>query len=157
MKKIIGLFFLVIVTVLSSCIEQNYPTWQGAVVEFQDAVVRVPAPGVTYPRITVANTVGSVNLQVNLVGAHRSTDETITYRIVSEGTTAVSGTDFSVSGSAVIPANSSFATVAVTVPNTGAVGGFVDLLLELEGNSNLPASQNYKQVQIRITRPAPAP
>jgi hypothetical protein len=155
MKKIIGLFSLVMVLAFTSCIEQNYPTWQGAVVEFQDAVVRAPAIGVTYPRIIVANTVGTVNLQVNLVGAHRSNDETITYRVVPEGTTAQAGTDFVVTGSAVIPANSSFATVAVNMPNTGAIGGFVDVLFELEGNANIPASQKYKQVQIRITRPAP--
>jgi hypothetical protein len=155
MKKIIGLFSLVMVLAFTSCIEQNYPTWQGAVVEFQDAVVRTPAAGVTYPRIIVANTVGTVNLQVNLVGAHRANDETITYRVVPEGTTARTGTDFVVTGSAVIPANSSFATVAVNIPNTGRLGGAVDVLLELEGNANIPASQKYKQVQIRITRPAP--
>lgn len=136
-------------------------TWQGAVVEFQDAVVRTPVAGTAnpaYPRITVANTVGSVNLQVNLVAAQRTSDETITYKVVTgAGTTAVAGTDFAVSGSLVIPANSSFGTLTVNIPNTGAIGGSVDVLLELEGNAQIPASQNYKQVQIRITRPNPAP
>lgn len=155
MKKILSIFSLVLVFAFSSCIEQNYPLWSGAVVEFQDAVVRGPAAGATYPRITVANTVGTVNLQVNLVGAHRTSDETITYTVVPEGTTGVSGTDFTVSGTAVIPANSSFATVAVTIPNTGAIGGSVDVLLELVGNANLAPSENHKRVQLRITRPAP--
>ena len=78
MKKIISIFSLVMVFVLGSCIEQNYPLWEGAEVEFQDAVTRVPAPGLTFPRIPVANTVGTVNLQVNFVSAHRANDEVIT-------------------------------------------------------------------------------
>jgi hypothetical protein len=157
MKKILSLLSLALVLAFASCIEQNYPTWSGAVVEFQDAVVRAPAAGVTYPRIIVANTVGTVNLQVNLVAAQRSSDETITFRVVPEGTTGVAGTDFVVTGSVVIPANSSTANAVVTIPNTGALGGSVDVLLELEGNAQIPASQNHKQVQIRITRPNPAP
>jgi hypothetical protein len=158
MKKILSIFSLILVFAFSSCIEQNYPLWEGAVVEFQDAVVRAPVGGATYPRITVANTVGTINLQVNLVGAQRASDETITYTVVPEGTTGVAGTDFTVSGTAVIPANSSFATVAVTIRNTGAIGGTVDLLLELAGNATLAPSENHKRVQLRITRPAaPAP
>lgn len=157
MKKILSLLSLALVLAFSSCIEQNYPTWSGAVVEFQDAVVRAPAPGVTYPRITVANTVGTVNLQVNLVAAQRTADETITFKVVPEGTTGVAGTDFTVTGSLIIPANSSTANAVVTIPNTGNRGGFVDVLLELEGNAQIPASANHKQVQIRITRPNPAP
>lgn len=158
MKKILALLSFALVFAFSSCIEQNYVTWQGAVVEFQDAVVRNPAAGVTYPRITIANTVGSVNLQVNLVAAQRTSDETITYKVVEgAGTTARPGVDFAVSGSLVIPANSSFGTLTVNIPNTGAIGGSVDVLLELEGNAQIPASQNYKQVQLRITRPNPAP
>jgi hypothetical protein len=154
MKKILSLLSLALVLAFSSCIEQNYPTWSGAVVEFQDAVVRAPAAGENYPRITVANTVGTVNLQVNLVGAQRTSDETIAFKIVPDGTTAVAGTDFSVSGSLVIPANSSTANAVVTILNTGAIGGSVDLLLELEGNAQLAPSENYKRVQLRITRPA---
>jgi hypothetical protein len=157
MKKIISLFSLVMVFLLGSCIEQNYPIWEGAVVEFQTAVTTAPVAGQNYPRVTVANNVqgGVVNLQVNLVARQRPNDETITYRVVPEGTTAVQGTDYNVSGSLVIPANSSFGNLTVQIIDTGAIGGFVDLLLELEGNANIPASQNYKRVQIRITRPNP--
>ena len=160
MKKILSLLSLALVVAFTSCIEQNYPTWDGALVEFQDAVVRTPVAGTAnpaYPRIVVANTVGTVNLQVNLVAAHRGNDETINYSVVAAGTTAVAGTDFSVSGSLVIPANSSFGTLTVAIPNTGALGGSVDLLLQLDGNAQIQPSQNYKQVQIRITRPEPAP
>lgn len=152
MKKLFSLLTLALVLVFSSCIEQNYPVWEGALVEFQDAVVRAPVTGQKYPRITVANTVGAVNLQVNLIGAHRTSDETITYTVVAEGTTAVSGTDYTTSGSLVIPAGSSFGTLTVNVANTGRIGGNVDLLLQLVGNTAIESSVNHNQVQIRITR-----
>jgi hypothetical protein len=155
MKKIISIFSLVMVFVLGSCIEQNYPIWEGAEVEFQDAVARNPAPGLTFPRIAVANTVGTVSLQVNLVAAHRANDEVITYRVVGEESTAVAGTHYNTAGSFVIPANSSFGTVAIEVLDTGAGTGVHDLTLELEGNAGIEASKNYKKVQVRISQPAP--
>ncbi|MBT0811977.1 DUF4843 domain-containing protein [Litoribacter ruber] len=155
MKKIISIFSLVMVFVFGSCIEQNYPIWDGAEVEFQDAVTRAPAAGQTFPRIAVQNTVGTVNLQVNLVSAQRTSDETITYNIVGDGTSAVAGTHYNASGSLVIPANSSFGELEVEILDTGVGTGVVDLLLELEGNANISASENYKRVQIRISQPAP--
>jgi hypothetical protein len=156
MKKIISIFSLVMVFVLGSCIEQNYPIWEGFEVEFQDAVVRAPAPGETFPRIAVVNTVGTVNLQVNLVGAHRASDETLTYRIVEDKTTAVAGTHYNTPGSFVIPAGTSFGTVPVEIINYGPGTGTVDITLELVGSDAIPASANYNRVQIRVSRPAPA-
>ncbi|PRY84020.1 DUF4843 domain-containing protein [Mongoliibacter ruber] len=155
MKKIISIFSLVMVFVLGSCIEQNYPIWEGAEVEFQTAVITAPVAGQNYPRVAVANTAGTHSLQVNLVARQRDSDETITYVVVPEGTTAVAGTDYNVAGSLVIPANSSTATLSVDIIDTGAIGGSVDLLLELEGNSTIQPSENYKRVQLRITRPNP--
>ncbi|MBW3468698.1 DUF4843 domain-containing protein [Arthrospiribacter ruber] len=156
MKKILSIFSVMMVFAFGSCIDQNYPIWEGAEVEFQTAVVTAPVAGQNYPRVTVANTVGSHSFQVNLVARQRANDETIAYRVVSEGTTAVEGTDYNVSGSLVIPANSSTASLTVDVIDTGAIGGSVDLLLELEGNSEIQPSENYKRVQLRITRPDPS-
>jgi len=155
MKKIISIFSLVMVFVLGSCIEQNYPLWEGVEVEFQAAATNAPAPGLAFPRIAVANTVGTVNLQVNLVAAHRATDEVITYRVVEDMTTAVAGTHYNASGSLTIPANSSFGTLEVEVINTGTGTGVHDLTLELEGNSAVTPSANYKRIQVRISQPAP--
>lgn len=152
MKKLFSLLSLALVLVFSSCIEQNYPVWEGHVVEFQDAVDRSPAAGLTYPRITVANTVGTVNLRVNLVGAHRPSDEIITYSAVTEGTTAAAGRDYTMLGTLTIPAGSSFGTLTVNVANTGRIGGSVDLLLQVVGNDEIGNSANYNKVQIRITR-----
>lgn len=152
MKKLFSLFTLALVLVFSSCIEQNYPVWEDHVVEFQDAVVRAPLAGQVYPRITVANTVGTVNLQVNLVGAHRPSDEIITYSVVADGTTATAGRDYVAPGTLTIPAGSSFGTLTVNVVNTGKIGGSVDLLLQVVGNDEIGTSANYNKVQIRITR-----
>jgi hypothetical protein len=152
MKKLFSLFALALVLGFSSCIEQNYPVWEDHVVEFQDAVERTPLSGQVYPRITVANTVGTVNLRVNLVGAHRPSDEIITYSVVADGTTAVAGRDYVAPGTLTIPAGSSFGTLTVNVVNTGRIGGSVDLLLQLVGNDEIGNSANYNKVQIRITR-----
>lgn len=152
MKKILSLVTLALVLVFSSCIEQDYPLWDGALVEFQDAVERNPVGGQKYPRITVNNRIGTVSLTVNLVAPQRTTDETINYSVVAEGTTAVAGTDYTTAGTLVIPANSSTGTLTVNVVNTGTLGGSVDLLLQLDGNATISPSENYKQVQIRITR-----
>jgi len=152
MKKLFSLLTLAFVLVFSYCIEQNYPLWEGLVVEFQDAVDRTPVSGQVYPRITVANTVGTVNLRVNLVGAHRPSDEIITYNVVADGTTAVAGKDYVAPGTLTIPAGSSFGTLTVNVLNTGKIGGSVDLLLQLVGNDEVGNSANYNKVQIRITR-----
>ena len=153
MKKIYLLYLLALVLVSSSCIEQNYPKWEGSLLEFQDAVVTTPVAGETYPRITVANTVGTVSFRVNLVGAHRASDEIIMYSAVtSAATTAVSGRDYTMTGKLTIPKGSSFGTLTVNVVNTGRVGGSVDLLLQLDGNDEIGYNTNYNKVQLRITR-----
>jgi len=152
MKKIFLLYSLAIALISSSCIDQEYPVWKGNLVEFQDAVDRTPLSGQTYPRITVANTVGTVNLRVNLVGALKASDEIVLYSVRSEGTTAVSGKDYTATGKLTIPKGSSFGTLTVDVVNTGKIGGSVDLLLQIDGNDFIKSSINYNQVQIRITR-----
>ena len=144
---------MALVLVSSSCIEQNYPKWEGSVLEFQDAVERTPLAGETYPRITVANTVGTVSFRVNLVGAHRASDEIIMYSAVTgAATTAVSGKDYTMTGKLTIPKGSSFGTLTVNVVNTGRIGGSVDLLLQIDGNDEIGYNTNYNKVQLRITR-----
>jgi hypothetical protein len=152
MKKIYLLYLLALVLVSSSCIEQNYPKLEGSLLEFQDAVVTSPVAGETYPRITIANTVGTHNLRVNLVGAHRASDEIIMYSAMTVGTTAVSGRDYTMTGKLTIPKGSSFGTLTVNIINTGRIGGSVDLLLQIDGNDEIGYNSNYNKVQLRITR-----
>jgi len=152
MKKLFSLYSLALVLILSSCIEQNYPTFDRHIVEFQDAVVRTPVSGQVYPRITVPNTVGTVTLQVNLVGAHKPADEVIQYTVAASGTTAAAGVDYTTASTLVIPKGSSFGTLTVNVINTGKLGGSVDLLLQIIGNDKTGVSPSYDRVQLRITR-----
>lgn len=172
MKKIIALLFVLGVFFTSSCIEQNYVTWNGAVIEWDATVMNNPAPGRVYPLLArqprptfalvttgaaadplITRASGTVTLRVNFVAPQRSSDETITYRVVTEGTTAVRGTHFNVSGTAVIPANSSFADVTIQVLNPGVASATpVDLVLELEGNATIQPSEKYKLVGVRIAQ-----
>jgi hypothetical protein len=152
-KAIFHSLLLGFIIFLEGCMEQNQPIWEGAFVEFQTAVINAPVPGEIYPRILVSNSVGTVDLQVNLVAAQRSIDEVISYRVVPEGTTAQEGTDFEVSGTLIIPANESTGNLEVEIINSGVSGESIDILFELEGNENIQANPNYKQVQIRINRP----
>jgi hypothetical protein len=168
MKKIIALLFVLGVFFTSSCIEQDYVTWNGALVEWDATVMNNPAPGRTYPLLVrqprptfalanadalLTRASGTVTLRVNFVAPQRSSDETITYRVVPEGTTAVAGTHYNVSGTAVIPANSSFADVTIQVINPGVASATpVDLVLELEGNATIQPSERYKLVGVRIAQ-----
>jgi hypothetical protein len=152
MRKLFSIFTLAFLFLCSSCIEQNYPIWEGQVVEFQDAVERAPVAGQVYPRITVANTIGTVTLRVNLVGAQLPVDETVNYIVVPSGSTAVAGVDYQTAGSLTIPKGSSFGNLTVSVVNTGRLGGSRDLLLQIIGSDKMRVSPNYDRVQIRITR-----
>ncbi|MFX6702254.1 hypothetical protein ABTH29_20360, partial [Acinetobacter baumannii] len=68
-------------------------------------------------------------------------------------TTAVAGTHYSaLSGTGVIPANSSFGYVNVTILNPGPGTGTVDLVLQLTSNSTYTAAVNYAKVGLRISQ-----
>lgn len=152
MRKLFSICTLALIFVCSSCIEQNYPVWEDQVVEFQDAVERTPVAGQVYPRITVANTVGTVSLRVNLVGAQQPIDQAVDYIVVAGGTTAVAGKDYETAKSLTIPKGSSFGTLTVKVLDTGKLGGSVDLLLQIVGSDKVRVSPSYDRVQVRITR-----
>jgi hypothetical protein len=89
---------------------------------------------------------------VNFVSPQKESDESFTYRVVADETTAIEGTHYNISGQAVIPANSSFADVQIQILNPGAGIGSVDLVLELVGNGAVKASKRYKRVGIRISQ-----
>lgn len=167
MKKIFALLFVLGAFFTTSCIEQEYPVWTGSVVEWDATVVNNPAPGKTFPLLTrqprptfplatadalITRASGVVRLRVNFVSPQRSSDETITYKVVTEETTAVAGTHYNMSGTAVIPANSSFVDVEIQILNPGATSGVRDLVLELEGNATIQPSEKYKRVGIRIAQ-----
>lgn len=173
MKKIFALLFVLGAFFTTSCIEQEYPVWTGSVVEWDATVLNNPAPGKDFPLLAriprpgfpintsantppldplITRTTGTLRLRVNFVSPQRTSDETITYKVVPEETTAVAGTHYNMSGTAVIPANSSFVDVEIQILNPGATSGVRNLVLELEGNATIQPSERYKRVGISIAQ-----
>ena len=147
MKKIIiALFSVLSLGFFTSCFEDIDKTFdEQTVVEFQDAVVKSPAVGKTYPVTAIANTGDSlVKTQVNLVGLQRSTSSSIN---VTGTNTSGNAAAFEIKALS-FAANSSIANLEVILKKVSASAGKTDtLLLELVGNgSDIKASENYKRV-----------
>jgi hypothetical protein len=113
---------------------------------------------------TLTRTSGNVSLRVNLVGAPRKSATTVTYNAITNYTligtppannsAAVSGTHYTaLSGSVTIPADSSFGYVIVPVLDPGPGTGTRELVLRLNGNSDVKANRNYSVVGLRISQP----
>ncbi|WP_373495888.1 DUF4843 domain-containing protein [Aquiflexum sp.] len=167
MKKIIGLFLVLTCMYTSSCIEQEFPLFEDSLIEWDATVMNSPALGKDYPILIrvprptfalstsdplITRRTGSVSLRVNFVSPQKESEESFTYRVIAEETTAVEGVHYNFAGQAVIPANSSFADVQVQILDPGAGAGPVDLVLELIGNGTVKASERYKRVGIRISQ-----
>jgi hypothetical protein len=134
-------------------------------------LTRVPAYGlaVSTSNPSITRTSGTIKFRVNLVGRQSATDQSITYKVVTGDYSslldvgppatsgfrlpAVSGTHFTTSGTLVIPAKSSFGEIEVTIINPGASSTTARyLVLELEGNSAIKASNNFKRMGIQISQ-----
>lgn len=177
MKKYSFIIYIGLVSLLlSSCIKEDIKTFQGdTVVEFDAAVFNSVTAGYTYPILTraagygravstsldpnITRTSTQVKLRVNLVGPQRSTDEVLTYRVitdavpVSPNALAVSGTHFTTGNTFTIPANSSFGEITIFIQNTGVSSTTPrEVHLELLGNVLVKPSENYKKVAIRIAQ-----
>ncbi len=166
--------FLASFFMLQSCIDNDPVLFSGSVVEFDAAVWNTPATGQVYPILTrvpgygraistnatapstadplITRTSGNIEFRVNLVSAQKSEDQSISVSVVAEKSTAISGTHFTIPSTITIPANSSFGILTVAVINPGATSGSVDLVVQLDGNSTIKPSENYKQIGIRIAQ-----
>ncbi|HMP94587.1 MAG TPA: hypothetical protein PKD90_17030 [Phnomibacter sp.] len=180
MKRTFNMWALAaLVTVLfTSCIKQIDKNYQGpAVIEFDAAVlnsattpfsyhVAVRTPPFGLP-IATANSVPinrslatPVRLRVNLVGAQRTTDEVISFRVLTDVTPAspnmlaVAGTHYTITGNTfTIPAGSSFGEIAINIVNPGTASSNPrEVHLELVGNDRIKPSENHKRVGIRIAQ-----
>lgn len=170
MKRIINLIFVIHVLLfgLSSCIENEPIVFTGSVAEFDATVWNNPATGLTYPILTrvagygrpvsttadplITRTSGDIRFRVNLVSAQFDTDQVLNVSVVTDGTTAVAGTHYTVPTTVTIPANSSFGEVTVTVLNPGASSGSRDLILQIDGNDTVKPNENFKRLGIRIAQ-----
>ncbi len=121
-------------------------------VEFQPAVVTAASVGRTYPLISSGNSVtagATVTAQLNLVGRQRSTPTTVRVLVDPVATTAAA-TSYTLSngGNVVIPADSSFGVIRMTVGRaTSATATLANVVLVIDSTSTeFKASQNYKRV-----------
>lgn len=162
-----GLFITVL---LSSCIKNNEVLYNGSKVEIDAATWNANAVGVTYPILTrqpaagrassstfasdsiITRRSGVVRLRVNLVGAQKSSDTQVNYT-VDAASTAVSGTHFAaLPGKVIIPANSSFGFIEITILNPGPTTGSKDLIIKLSDGTDVSVNANYSTVGLRISQ-----
>lgn len=169
MRKLFSFIAVITVIAFSSCVKNNLVVWTGTQIEFDAASWNVKATGLTYPvlnrvptfgvAVTAPNsptlltrTTAPFQLRINLVGPQSSTDTPISYSVVSSATTAVAGVHYAaLSGTTVIPANSSFGYITITPLNPGATSGSVTLVLQLN-NSTVKANVNYNTVGLSIAQ-----
>jgi hypothetical protein len=169
MKRIFFSIIAASALLLGGCIKNDQVVFQDSQIEFDAAAWNANAVGVTYPILTripalgvatsssngalLTRTTGTFNLRVNLVGAQKTSATTFSYKVASEST-AIAGTHYAAfSGTGTIPANSSFATIPVTVLNPGPGAGSVVLVLELVTGNGLTAATNYAKVGLSIAQP----
>lgn len=153
---------------MASCTKNDIPTFTAAQIEWDAAAWNANAAGRTYPLMTrvpiygfatgtsapsITRTTGTMKLRVNLVGAQAATDRAFTFKFVQAESTGAPGVHFApVTGTGVIPANSSFAEVNFVVLNPGAGVGTATAVLELTDNGVLKPALNYAKVGLSIAQ-----
>lgn len=139
-----NLILFIAIFIFSSCFQEKEDfLFKGLFVEF-DAVSLAPEP--ENFQILLEDGQGRVTAQVNLVGPHQDTDQTIGYHLAS-ASTAEEGKHCDLNGQTfMIPAHSSFGYIEFDVMEAAIPAGeSVVLTLVLEGNERIPPSENYKQ------------
>ncbi|WP_342647975.1 hypothetical protein [Mucilaginibacter sp. CSA2-8R] len=173
MKKIRLYIIGIIAVAISSCMKDDRVTFTDTVFEW-DAGINARAAGVDYPILTrvpaynkvvtnadplITRTSGTIKFRINLVGPQRSTPTTVTYQALqlTPNTAtpliqpAVAGTHYTITGSCVVPANSSFGEAEVAILNPGVSSTISrDIVLEILSTSDVKPSENYKRLGIRI-------
>src|SRR5690606_35782478 len=89
------------------------------------------------------------------IGGLMPTDQTISYRVVPEETTAIEGLHYNIpnNGTFVIPANSTTGYLSLDVLDFPAETGTNTVVLELIGNDQIKVSENYKRIGVPILLP----
>lgn len=100
---------------------------------------------------TVSQAAGTVNINVQLIGPHSSTDTPVNFSVTG-ASTAAAGTHYNLAAtSVVIPANSSFGTIAVQVVDGSVPAGEIrTVVIELADTGDVLAAENYKTFTLRI-------
>ncbi len=165
-------FALLFTLILCGCLKDDVVTLDGAYVEWDAASFNANAAGRTYPIITrvprggepvnnadplINSNSGTIAFRVNLVGAHRSTATEFNF-VAVEGEEmpnanhdpAVSGIHYTTTGRVVIPANSSFGQVEISLVETPSAGRSVFLVLEIQGAGDIAPMEREKRIGISI-------
>ena len=149
------IFFLIgpLSFIVSSCFKDLETVYSGqTLVEFNEAVTRVPAAGRTFSitSIPTSITAGStVVAQLNLVGAQRSND--LTVRVLPDPAfTTAATTSYSLAngGNVVIPANTSFGSLTVAVGRASSTTApMSNVVLVIDSTStDFKPSPNYNRL-----------
>jgi hypothetical protein len=176
MKKLSNIFFVVAVALaITSCIENEPVVFTNSKAEFDAAVWNTPAAGETFPILTripgfgravstnatapstpdplINRTVGTVSYRVNLVGPPAVTDQSLAVSVVSEKSTAIEGTHYARPTEVMINAGENFGTLSLQVINPGVASATpVVLVLQIDGNSTVEPSENYKRIGMSIAQ-----
>ncbi|EIM75946.1 hypothetical protein A3SI_11214 [Nitritalea halalkaliphila LW7] len=147
--KILSFLFLLSLGFFSGCIEDVEQTRvfrDQAQIEF-DAIA-------TNPNL-IRNTNQGVGLrseQVNLIAPHFTVDQTLTFRVFADETTATEGVHYRLvnNGTFVIPAGESFGTAQVELLPVSGMTAPVSLTIELVGNEAVRAAANYRLLTFNI-------
>lgn len=176
MKQISNILFVfaLLFVAMTACIENEPVVFEKSVAEFDAAVWNTPATGETYPLLTrvpgfgravstnatapstadpvINRTVGTISFRINLVGPPASSDQSLSVSVVAEKSTATAGVHYTAPTAVVIPAGENFGTLSVPILNPGATTGSVVLVLQLDGNSTVLPSENYKRIGLSIAQ-----
>ena len=178
MKRYINGFFIIALfsLIATGCTKLREPVFTEGLVEFDAAAYHSKSGGFPFPLLnrvpagygratsaamdpvlTTRTTVDTVKMRINLVGAQRTTAETVTLKVSTTFSTAIEGTHFDLIDKTVtIPAQSSFAIARWVVRNPGApaIGApaTVQVVFELQGNESLKPSENFKYLGWTISQ-----
>jgi hypothetical protein len=168
MKKLLIMLTTGITMLMASCTKNDIPTFTAAQIEWDASSWNANTAGRTYPLMTrvpiygfatgtgsplIGRTTGTIKLRVNLVGAQAATDRAFTFKFNQAESTGAPGVHFAaVTGTGVIPANSSFGFVDFVVLNPGVGTGTATAVLELTDNGVLTPATNYAKVGLSIAQ-----
>jgi hypothetical protein len=168
-RRIMKLALLTAIVVsLGSCIKNDPILFKESVAEFDATVLNTPATGATYPLLVrvpvfgfavaaanpaITRASGAIGFRINLASAQFDTDQVLNISVVTDKTTAIAGTHYTIPAKVTIPAKSSYGTLTVTVVNPGVSSLTpVDLVVQIDGNDQVKPSENYKRLGIRIAQ-----
>lgn len=150
-RKAIYIILTVSSVLMTSCFDEQFEdkSFSGALFEFNNTTTDSDPLQTTKE---LSDGAGQFTEQVNLVGPQFSSDQTVRFTVDADLTTAIAGTHYDLMGGTfVFPANSSVADLMINILDASlASDESVDLVLLLEGTSDVKPSENYKRLYLKI-------